>query len=159
VIRNNVRKIVRYMGGISVPSKIFPLVLDGLKTKNSRQKTECILITDNFLELMGINITTTPQVTMKAMAGCISDRDSQVRNAALNAIVTVYKKIGDRVYSLIGQLNEKEKAMLDERIKRSGRCVNGGPDSEQRPATTRDSSATRLNATFSTPVRARSSSG
>ncbi|KAI1728792.1 HEAT repeat domain-containing protein [Ditylenchus destructor] len=80
----------------------------------------------------------------------------QVRNAALNAIVTVYKKIGDRVYTLIGQLNEKEKAMLDERIKRSGR--NGGPESEQRPATVRESSVTRLNSTFSTPVRARSSS-
>uniref|UniRef100_A0A915DA60 TOG domain-containing protein n=1 Tax=Ditylenchus dipsaci TaxID=166011 RepID=A0A915DA60_9BILA len=145
VIRSNVRKIVNYMG-------------DGLKTKNSRQKAECTMIADSFLELMGINITQTPQVTMKALAGCISDRDSQVRNAALNAIVTVYKKIGDRVYSLIGQLNEKEKAMLDERIKRSGRS-NGGPDSEQRPATVRESSATRMNTTFSTPVRARSSSG
>lgn len=63
---------------------------------------------------------------MKVLAACISDRDSSVRNAALNAVVTVYKKIGDRVFSLIGQLNEKERAMLDERIKRSRRFVNGG---------------------------------
>ncbi|KAI1721756.1 HEAT repeat domain-containing protein [Ditylenchus destructor] len=146
VIRHLVKKIVRYMGGICAPGKIFPIVLDGLKTKNSRQKAECIMIIDSFLELMGVNITTTPQVTMKALAGGIADRDSQVRNAALNAIVTVYKKIGDRVYTLIGQLNEKEKAMLDERIKRSGR--NG----------VREPSVTRLNSTFSTPVRARSSS-
>lgn len=93
---------------------------------------------------------------MKILAACISDRDSSVRNAALNAIVTVYKRIGDRIFSLIGQLNEKEKAMLDERIKRSGRFVNGGPDAD-RPSTMKE----RLNQTVtvgSTPNRARSSS-
>lgn len=93
---------------------------------------------------------------MKVLAACISDRDSSVRNSALNAIVTVYKKIGDRIFSLIGQLNEKEKAMLDERIKRSGRFVNGGPDAD-RPSTMKE----RLNQTISTnstPIRARSSS-
>lgn len=50
------------MGGISVPGKIFPLLLEGLKTKNSRQKAECLIITDSFLECMGVNITSTPQV-------------------------------------------------------------------------------------------------
>lgn len=51
------------MGGISVPGKIFPLLLEGLKTKNSRQKAECLIIIDSFLECMGVNITLTPQVS------------------------------------------------------------------------------------------------
>lgn len=66
VIRNNVRKIIKQLGGLSVPGKIFPLILDGFKTKNSRQKTECIVITDLFLECMGVNITSTPQVGVLA---------------------------------------------------------------------------------------------
>lgn len=57
---------------------------------------------------------------MKTLAACISDRDSTVRNSALNAITTVYRKVGDRVYSMIGKLDDKEKAMLDERIRRTG---------------------------------------
>lgn len=51
------------MGGISVPGKIFPLLLEGLKTKNSRQKAECLIIVDSFLECMGVSITSTPQVS------------------------------------------------------------------------------------------------
>lgn len=63
---------------------------------------------------------------MKTIASCIADRDSNVRNSALNAITTVYKKIGDKVYSLIGKLDDKEKAMLDERIRRTGRDTTQG---------------------------------
>jgi hypothetical protein len=33
----------------------------------------------------------------------------------------VYRKIGDKIYPLIGQIHEKERAMLEERIKRAGR--------------------------------------
>lgn len=63
---------------------------------------------------------------MKTIGACIADRDSSVRNAALNAVVTVYKTIGDRAFTLIGQLNPKEKSLLDERIKRAGRDAKAG---------------------------------
>uniref|UniRef100_A0A914H2Z5 TOG domain-containing protein n=1 Tax=Globodera rostochiensis TaxID=31243 RepID=A0A914H2Z5_GLORO len=140
------------------------MVLDGLKTKNSRQKSECIAIADALIEVMGINITNTPQVTMGALGACIADRDSAVRNAALNAIVTVYRKMGDRIFPLIGQLGQKERAMLEERIKRSG---HGNPSSRA-DATKRDTSTSRLNQTMNSTIaaddlnsskRARSASG
>ncbi|KAH7717073.1 CBR-ZYG-9 protein [Aphelenchoides avenae] len=118
VVRNQVKRIVQNIASLSTPGR----------TKNSRQKAECLQIMDGFLEMIGVNITATPQVTMKTIGACIADRDSSVRNAALNAIVTVYKAIGDRAFTLIGQLNPKEKAMLDERIKRAGRDAKVAPD-------------------------------
>ncbi len=73
-----------------------------------------------------------------------------MRNAALNAIVTVYKKVGDRIFTLIGQLNEKERAMMDERIRRSGKFVNGAPESDFRSAQQNAGGANgRLNTTIS----------
>lgn len=60
------------------------------------------------------------QPSLKAIAACISDRDSNVRNAALNAVVAAYKEAGDVVFQLIGKLSDKDQAMLEERIKRSG---------------------------------------
>ena len=113
---------------------------------------------------MGITITSTPQVTMRTFGACIAERDAAVRNAALNAIVTVYRGMGcdrDKVFSLIGQLGEKERAMLDERIKRTGVF---DPKSANRPQTTRDASTSRLdsrmqNSTQQHTTRARSASG
>lgn len=55
---------------------------------------------------------------MKTIAGCIAERDSNARNAALNCIGTAWMKDGDRVLTMIGNINPKEKAILDERIKR-----------------------------------------
>ncbi|CAK5107411.1 unnamed protein product [Meloidogyne enterolobii] len=51
LIRNQVRKIVHVLNSISVPSKIFPLILDSLKTKNSRQKAEGLVIADSLIEV------------------------------------------------------------------------------------------------------------
>ncbi|KAL7079082.1 hypothetical protein ACQ4LE_001573 [Meloidogyne hapla] len=165
LVRNQVRKIVHILNTISVPAKIFPNVLDSLKTKNSRQKAEGLAIAESLIEIMGITITNTPQVTMRTFGACIAERDAAVRNAALNAIVTVYRGIGcdrDKVFSLIGQLGEKERAMLDERIKRTGVF---DPKSANRPQTTRDMSTSRLNSRVQNSssqqntTRARSASG
>lgn len=35
-------------------------------------------------------------------------------------MVVAWKEEGDRVFQLIGKMSDKDKAMLDERIKRSG---------------------------------------
>uniref|UniRef100_A0A0M3HK96 CLASP_N domain-containing protein n=1 Tax=Ascaris lumbricoides TaxID=6252 RepID=A0A0M3HK96_ASCLU len=58
--------------------------------------------------------------SLKQIAACIGDRDNNVRNAAINAVVVAWKEEGDRVFQLIGKMSDKDKAMLDERIKRSG---------------------------------------
>ena len=59
---------------------------------------------------------------MKELASQISDRDQNVRAAALNALVEVHRLIGDAVYNpkKIGRLGEKEESYLKERIKRAG---------------------------------------
>lgn len=72
----------------------------------------------SFLAIM-LNVICLQQ-SLKQIAACIDDRDNNVRNAAINAIVVAWKEEGDRVFQLIGKMNDKSKAMLDERIKRSG---------------------------------------
>merc|ERR1719266_1733857 len=53
------------------------------------------------------------------MAKQIGDRDNSVRNAALNAITETYFQEGEKLYKLIGNLPDKDMAMLEERIKRA----------------------------------------
>uniref|UniRef100_A0A914RD88 TOG domain-containing protein n=1 Tax=Panagrolaimus davidi TaxID=227884 RepID=A0A914RD88_9BILA len=111
IVRNLVKKIVSQISICHVPAKIFPLLLDALNTKNSRQKAECLQLADTFLEYFGLNICANPQQSLKTIAGCISERDSNARNAALNCIGTVWRKIGDRTYQMIGNIPPKEKAI------------------------------------------------
>ena len=70
------------------------------------------------IEALGLN-SFSPQTSLKEIAKCIGDRDNGVRNAALNSITIAYQIAGEQVYKFIGKLNEKDMAMLEERIKRS----------------------------------------
>ncbi|VDM51286.1 unnamed protein product [Toxocara canis] len=119
-VRTPVRSIVHLVTDIMGPPKVFPLILDGLKTKNSRQKTECLQVLEELLDTTGVAATTTPGPSLKQIAACIGDRDNNVRNAAINAVIAAWKEEGDRVFQLIGKMSDKDRAMLCERIKRSG---------------------------------------
>ncbi|VDK56206.1 unnamed protein product [Anisakis simplex] len=136
-VRTPVRSIMHVITEIVGPAKVFPLVLDGLKTKNSRQRTECLQVLEELLDTTGIAATTTPGPSLKQIAACISDRDNNVRSAAINAVVVAWKEEGERVFQLIGKMNDKDKAMLDERIKRSGIVpkAKGKPGPERAPGT------------------------
>lgn len=94
--------------------------MDGLKSKNARQRTECLVELGYLIERYGLNVCQpSPPSALKEIAKHISDRDNSVRNAALNCVVQAYFLTGEKVYKLIGNLNEKDLSMLDERIKRA----------------------------------------
>ena len=50
-----------------------------------------------------------PSEALKEMAKQIADRDTSVRNAALNALTETYFKEGEKLYKMIGNLPEKVK--------------------------------------------------
>lgn len=140
-VRLGVRQILEKMCKLYPTSKLFPLIIEGCKTKNSRQKAECLEQLGSLIELYGIVVCGQPPSTsLKAIAQNIGDRDNSVRNAALNAIVAAYMHVGDRVYKLVGavsvskhfvsgnfkvflvlKINEKDFRMLEERIKRTAK--------------------------------------
>lgn len=96
--------------------------MEGLKSKNARQRTECLDELGYLIETYGINVCQpSPQVALKEIARHISDRDNSVRNAALNCVVQAYFLTGEKVYKLVGQLVDKDLSMLDERIKRASK--------------------------------------
>lgn len=119
-VRNGVRQLLRQICLVYPFSKVFAYIMDALKSKNARQRTECLDELGYLIETYNLSVCQpTPQHALKEIARQISDRDNSVRSAALNCIVKAYELAGDRVYKMIGQLSEKEMSMLDERIKRS----------------------------------------
>lgn len=105
-------------------------LLEGLKSKNARQRAECLDELGYLIEEYGLSVCQpTQQIALKDIARYISDRDNNVRSAALNCIVKAYFYAGDRIYKLIGQLTDKDLSMLDERIKRTKRPQKKSQDS------------------------------
>ncbi|XP_015113427.1 protein mini spindles isoform X2 [Diachasma alloeum] len=121
-VRNGVRALFKQIALVYPVSKLFSYVMEGLKSKNARQRTECLDQLGSLIENYGVTICQpSPSAALREIAKQIADRDNSVRNAALNCIVQAYFLEGERVYKLIGQISEKDMSLLEERIKRAGK--------------------------------------
>jgi cytoskeleton-associated protein 5 len=100
--------------------KVFNFLVQGLVSKNARQRTECLEELGCMIEAIGLD-PFNPQVTLKEIAKQIGDRDNSVRSAALDTCTMAFRIAGEKVYKYVGKLNEKDQSMLDERIKRSAK--------------------------------------
>ncbi|KAK6191581.1 hypothetical protein SNE40_003232 [Patella caerulea] len=136
-VRRDVRKIFKLICQVYPASKMFTHLIDGLKSKNSKQRAECLEELGCIIESYGISICQpSPSQALKAIAQQISDRDNSVRNAALNTIVAAYLLIDEQVFKYIGNLNEKEMSYLQERLKRSQKS-KGPKINDERPQSAR----------------------
>lgn len=70
---------------------------------------ECLEELGCLIENYGMNVCQpTPAKSLKEIAVHIGDRDTSVRNAALNTVVAVYNVCGEQVYKLIGNVRLEE---------------------------------------------------
>ncbi|XP_056106842.1 cytoskeleton-associated protein 5 isoform X3 [Rhinichthys klamathensis goyatoka] len=146
VVRKDVRAILTMLCKVYAASKVFPFLMDGTKSKNSKQRSECLEELGCLIENFGMNVCQpTPAKALKEIGVHIGDRDTTVRNAALNTVVAVYNTCGEQVFKLIGNLSEKEMSMLEERIKRSAKKTPAPSTKQERP---QREQPTNPNATF-----------
>lgn len=121
-VRNSVRTLFRQMERIYPLTKLFGYIMEGLKSKNARQRTECLDLLGFLIESYGVLVCNpSPAAALKEIAKQISDRDNSVRNAALNCVVQAYFLEGEKVYKMVGQVSEKDLCLLEERIKRAAK--------------------------------------
>uniref|UniRef100_A0A8C8GQF7 TOG domain-containing protein n=1 Tax=Oncorhynchus tshawytscha TaxID=74940 RepID=A0A8C8GQF7_ONCTS len=122
VVRKDVRAIMGMLCKVYPASRMFPFLMEGTKSKNSKQRAECLEELGCLIGFYGMSVCQpTAAKSLKEIAIHIGDRDTSVRNTALNTVVTVYNVCGEQVYKLIGHLSEKDMSMLEERIKRSAK--------------------------------------
>ncbi|XP_060518402.1 protein mini spindles isoform X2 [Cylas formicarius] len=121
-VRNGVRSLLKQISGVFPLGRLSGYVMEGVKSKNARQRAECLEIMGSMIEDYGISVCMpSPSAVLKEVAKQISDRDNSVRNAALNCVVQAYNIVGDKVYKMVGNISDKDMSLLEERIKRSSR--------------------------------------
>lgn len=146
-VRKGVREILKIIARIYPPSKMFSYVMQGLSSKNARQRAECLEELGSMIEIHGLAVCQpSPAAALKEIAKQIADRDNSVRNASLNCFVQAHFLEGEKIYKYVGQLSEKEMSLLEERIKRSAKTRTVRPPESKQSVTPVFSPPTNLNA-------------
>ncbi|CAG9832269.1 unnamed protein product [Diabrotica balteata] len=130
-VRNGVKALLNQLNRLFPVNKLSTYVMEGVKSKNARQRAECLEVMGGIIEDFGITVCMpTPMACLKEVAKQISDRDNSVRNAALNCVLQAYNIVGEKVYKLVGNISDKDMSLLEERIKRSSRKTMVLPKAE-----------------------------
>ncbi|KAI8994916.1 armadillo-type protein [Pilobolus umbonatus] len=119
IMRTRIRTILKAVCRIYPASKVFNYLLDSAaNSKNAKARAECLEEVGSLIQRNGISVML-PNKALPLIATHIGDRDAGVRNAALNGIAQAYILMGDPVMKYVTRLGEKEKGMLEERLKRT----------------------------------------
>ncbi|OLY84750.1 Cytoskeleton-associated protein 5 [Smittium mucronatum] len=117
------------------PSKIFMLLVEtGLKNgRNSRTRQETLdtmtYLVDKRTGGLGLfSVCPDPSKVVHIVGNLIKDKDASVRTASLNCLVAFCTQLQGGVqelWALVGPLPEKERGMLEEKIRRSDLLSRG----------------------------------
>ncbi|KAI5480254.1 microtubule associated protein [Pseudohyphozyma bogoriensis] len=133
-IRQRVRSLFKSICSVYPFSKVFTTILDnGLISKNARTRSESAEELGSLIKSHGVSSFPISRA-LPLIAKLISDRDTAVRVAALTAIGNAYTLIGADVYKFVGPIPDKERSMLDERLKRTPGAALGTASAASSPA-------------------------
>ncbi|XP_072993641.1 protein MOR1-like isoform X1 [Typha latifolia] len=115
-LREKMRELMKQIVGVYPASKLLPYVLEGLRSKNNRTRIECVDFVGYIIDHYGAEISGQLK-SLQLVAGLVSERDGEIRKAALNMLATAYKNLGEDVWKYVGKLSDAQRSMLDDRFK------------------------------------------
>jgi cytoskeleton-associated protein 5 len=115
-VRERMRELTKQIVNSFSAAKTFPYILEGLRSRNNRSRIECVDLVGYLLENHGAEIAGQLK-NLQMVANLTSERDGDLRKAALNTLATGYKILGDDIWKYVGKLTEAQGSMLDDRFK------------------------------------------
>ncbi|XXG85325.1 hypothetical protein AAC387_Pa11g0421 [Persea americana] len=115
-VREKLRDLTKQIVHVYSASKLLPFILEGLRSKNNRTRIECVDLIGFLIDHYGAEISGQLK-SLQHVAGLTSERDGEIRKAALNTLTTAYKNLGDDIWKYVGKLSDAQKSMLDDRFK------------------------------------------
>ncbi|EJD44042.1 ARM repeat-containing protein [Auricularia subglabra TFB-10046 SS5] len=117
-VRNRVALLIQSLSRVYAYSRIFQLLLEhGLKSKVAKTRQGSLDEISGVLKRSGLGACD-PAKAFPVVATLISDKDPNVRKAALGALSEAYVLVGDKIWTMVGSLSPKDKTQLEERLRR-----------------------------------------
>ncbi|CAI0546153.1 unnamed protein product [Linum tenue] len=115
-VREKMRELAKQIIQSYSAARTFPYILEGLRSKNNRTRIECADLVGFLIEHHGTEIGGQLK-SLQVVASLTAERDGETRKAALNALATGYKYLGEDIWRYVGKLTDAQKSMLDDRFK------------------------------------------
>ncbi|KAH7538364.1 hypothetical protein FEM48_Zijuj03G0191700 [Ziziphus jujuba var. spinosa] len=115
-VREKMRELTKQIVQTYSAAKSFPYILEGLRSKNNRTRIECADLVGYLIDHHGAEISGQLK-SLQIVASLTAERDGETRKAALNALATGYKILGEDIWRYVGKLTDAQKSMLDDRFK------------------------------------------
>ncbi|OAY83553.1 protein MOR1 isoform X1 [Ananas comosus] len=115
-LREKMRELMKQIVNVYSAPKLLPYILEGLRSKNNRTRIECVDFVGHLIDHHGAEICGQLK-SLQLVAGLTSERDGEIRKAALNTLATAYKNLGEDVWRCVGKLSDAQRSMLDDRFK------------------------------------------
>lgn len=115
-VREKIRELAKLTTCIYPTSKLFTFILEGLRSKNNRTRIESVDLLGFMIDRYGIEVSG-PTKALQAVAALTTERDGEIRKAALNTLATAYKILGEDIWRFVGKLTDAQKSMLDDKFK------------------------------------------
>ena len=129
VFRSMIRQIILTSSKVYPPEKVFTYNLQALNSKNTRSKTECLEAMSCLIQEYGISISQPRDI--RSVAKFVNSSDNNVRSAAVGTVTEAYKYVQDKIWTMIGDVPDKSKGLLEQRFK-----TVGGVGSEKKKEST-----------------------
>ncbi|KAG6755568.1 hypothetical protein POTOM_041399 [Populus tomentosa] len=115
-VREKMRELAKQILHAYSATKSFPYILEGLRSKNNRTRIECADLVGFLIDQHGAEISGQLK-SLQIVASLTTERDGEIRKAALNALATGYKILGEDIWRYLGKLTDAQKSMIDDRFK------------------------------------------
>lgn len=115
-VREKMRDLTKQIVQMYSAAKIYPYILEGLRSKNNRTRIECVDLVGFLIDHHGAEISGQLK-SLQVVASLTAERDGEIRKAALNTLATGYKILGEDIWRYVGKLTDAQKSMLDDRFK------------------------------------------
>ncbi|KAL5568082.1 hypothetical protein UlMin_024657 [Ulmus minor] len=115
-VREKMRELTKQIVLSYSAAKSFPYILEGLRSKNNRTRIESADLVGYLIDNHNAEISGQLK-SLQIVASLTAERDGETRKAALNALATGYKILGEDIWRYVGKLTDAQKSMLDDRFK------------------------------------------
>lgn len=115
-VREKMRELIKQIIHAFSATKAFPYILEGLRSRNNRTRIECSDLVGFIMDNHGTEIVGQLK-NLHIVAHLTAERDGETRKAALNALATGYKILGDDIWRYVGKLTDAQRSLLDEKFK------------------------------------------
>lgn len=117
-IRQIIRNLFKQLCKLYPASKLFRFLFDGLKSKNSRIRIECIEEIGYLIERQNVFSVFAPNKILPPLAELIADRDANVRNASLGTLVKCHHQVGQQEFwKILNSIPDTSKDAIKEKFK------------------------------------------